>query len=216
MLRKLLQLFVVCLFPPFCCSCQKLGSYLCPQCYELVVFHPFPFKLELDPLYLDSIEAPLELAGPIPSVIHALKYKSVKPIASVLARILFYTATVPPVDVVTSVPLHPRRLQDRGFNQAEEMAIVFAQLSGLPYQPLLIRSKASSAQAKIADRQGRLTHLQQSFQPNPLFASIPPPKRVLLIDDVVTTGTTLNECAKVLKKMGVAEVHGLAVAHGGN
>jgi len=212
MFKKIFELLICCLFPPFCCSCQKLGSYLCRSCFELCVFTPFPIRLQLEPLYLTSISAPLELSGPISVLIHAFKYKSIKPIGSVLAKLLFLTADIPVVDLLTAVPLHSRRQQDRGFNQAEEIAIELARLLKLPYRPLLSRFRATSPQAKLK-RQDRLEHLKDSFKPNPEATKIPP--RILLIDDVTTTGTTLNECAQILRKMGAISVHGLVIAHGG-
>lgn len=213
MFKKLFELLVFCVFPPFCCSCQKLGSYLCRNCFELCVFNPFPVKLKLEPLYLDSISAPLELSGPISPLIHTFKYKSVKPIGATLAKLLFLTATIPRVDMVTAVPLHHHRQRERGFNQAEEIAIHLAKLLNAPYRPLLVRSKPTSAQAKLK-RQDRLEHLANCFKPSPGVLNIP--QKVLLIDDVTTTGTTLNECAKILKNMGVKAVHSLVVAHGGS
>jgi ComF family protein len=178
----------------------------------LCVFAPFPIKVTLEPNYLESLAAPLELAGPITQLIHEYKYNSVKPIGKLLGQLLFYTADIPKIDAVTWVPLHPQRQEERGYNQAEEIARQVAHLAKLPALNLLIRAQPTSSQAKLKTREERLQHLAMCFKPATDLTQIP--RRVLLIDDVTTTGTTLNECAKVLKQLGILEVHGLVVAHG--
>jgi ComF family protein len=177
------------------------------------VFNPFPPKLRLETLFLDSVSAPLELTGSIPHLIHNLKYQHEKGLATFLGQLLVYTATYPKVDIITAVPLHPSRQRQRGYNQAEEMAITIAKLLNIPYRPLLRKSKPTATQATAANRTTRLKQLTNVFQSRP--SDQPIPKKVLLIDDVITTGSTMNECAKVLKEQGVIEVHGLAAAHGG-
>ena len=132
------------------------------------------------------------------------------------ADFLFTTTQIPLTTIVTAVPLHSRRQAKRGFNQAEEIAQELALLLHVPYQPLLDRQRPTLSQASQAHRHQRLTQLHDCFAMN---SKAPLPAHaenvsVLLIDDVVTTGSTLNECAQVLKQNGYGSIHALVLAHG--
>ncbi len=171
---------------------------------------------------LDSLTAVTTHTSPISELIHAMKYDFVKDIGKYCGEFLYLHAIVPEVDLVTSVPLHKDRLELRGFNQSQETAQELAKLSHLPYVTLLQRNRATPHQASIKDPTLRLNNISGSIALIPKSAmtkgspdAILPNKNILLIDDVTTTGTTLNECARVLKLAGAAQVHGLAVAHGG-
>ncbi|MCK5319870.1 ComF family protein [Candidatus Parcubacteria bacterium] len=113
---------------------------------------------------------------------------------------------------IMPVPLHKRRLRWRGFNQAEEIAKILAKKLNIPLiLNQLSRQKYSKPQAKT-DSQKRKTNISGCFgcQGDSLDG-----KNIILIDDVVTSGSTLNECAKVLKEKGAREVWGICVARGG-
>jgi competence protein ComFC len=202
-----------CLFPTFCCSCQKIGPYVCPQCYEQLTFFPLPLKLQLEENFLDEVIVATEYKKPITSLIYSMKYTSVRGICEYLGEFLHYTTNFPNPDVVTSVPLHKKRQQQRGFNQSEEIAKSFSQFSKIPYLPLLQRSRDTPNQASLTQKEERLKNLEAAFTFQ-LPKNSQLPQSVLIIDDVITTGTTLNECAKVLKGKGVTKVVGLTVAHG--
>jgi len=150
---------------------------------------------------------------PISTLIHSFKYKHAKFIGPLLARLMFYSGSFPQTEVVSFIPLHKKRQSERGYNQAQELATQLSVLGQLPCQSLLQRVKMTQTQASVKDRQTRLISLADCFKPLPNLSHLP--RSVLLIDDVVTTGSTLNACAKVLKEMGVQEVHALCVAHGG-
>jgi ComF family protein len=113
--------------------------------------------------------------------------------------------------IVVSVPLHKKRLQWRGFNQAELIANIFCRHFGLKLKSsLLIRKRYTKPQMRLK-KEKRLKNLLSAFAYNGENLKHRP---VILIDDVATTGSTLNECAKVLKQNGASEVWGLVVAHG--
>ncbi len=153
-------------------------------------------------------------AGPLKSLLLQLKYGGIKDVARILGRLLHHTTLVPSCDAITAIPLHPKRYHERGFNQAQLIAQELATCSGLPYTELLCRTKHLSKQADVTDRHERLTRLAGIFEYATPFKEAAPPERVLLIDDVTTTGSTLNEAAKILKAHGVKYVAGLVVAHG--
>ncbi len=115
------------------------------------------------------------------------------------------------VDLVTSVPMSSKQLRVRGYNQAELMAKVVARCLGLPYKTLLMKRKETREQSKLK-REERLTNVIGVFEPcgNEDLGG----KAVLLVDDVLTTGATASECAKVLLSAGASAVYVLTLARG--
>lgn len=110
--------------------------------------------------------------------------------------------------VVCAIPLHARRLRWRGFNQSEIAAKVMAQGLNLPYYPLLQRSKNTQTQKNL-DAKSRQTNLANAFKANqiPNF-----PRKVILVDDVSTTGQTFLEATRVLKQAGAGQVWCVSIA----
>lgn len=109
------------------------------------------------------------------------------------------------IDVVCAVPLHWTRYLERGYNQSALLAKALATQTGLPYQPLLRRIKRTQQQAKLS-RAARLHNVQDAFLAKSFQG------RVLLIDDVITSGATSQACMNTLLKAGVKEVRLAAVA----
>jgi competence protein ComFC len=215
--KKIFSFLLNLIFPPFCCSCQKLGKFICDECYEDLHFLTLPIKLKLDPLYLDQTLAAVEYTPPITSLIYSLKYDSVKDISKYCAHLLYYSTFFPQTNYITAVPLSKKRQKLRGFNQGEEIAKELEILTHIPYKPFLYRIRDSPSQASLSSKAQRLTNLKNTFGFNlevvKNISEVTKIESVLIIDDVITTGTTLNECAKVLKENGVKKVIGLAVAH---
>jgi len=112
-------------------------------------------------------------------------------------------------DAIVPVPLHPRRRRERGFNQAEELARGLSEVAGRPVHNLLERCRATETQTHF-DRKDRMENLRNAFRlrKNAVVKEL----RLLLVDDVLTTGSTLDECARVLRKAGAAEVRAAVVA----
>ena len=113
-------------------------------------------------------------------------------------------------DALVPVPLHPLRERERGFNQAALLSSLLAEDSGIPERHHLRRSRVTLQQAGF-DRAGRMKNLNGAFS---LRSPIIPGSRILLVDDVTTTGVTLDACAAVLKEAGAAEVSAIVVARG--
>lgn len=195
--------------PPFCWGCgadARLGDPLCAAC-----------RLELrwqgaDPIELEGVLtwAPLAYAGPARSVIAGLKYRGAPGLAEPMAAAI--AAGVPPGMVHPSVPLvpvpiHPARRRTRGFNQAEHIATALARLRGLEVTDCLRRRGSSRRQV---GRDLRERHEGAAGA----FATVagPVPRRAVLIDDVITTGSTLAACADALQAAGCEEVAALAYA----
>ena len=199
------------LFPKFCCGCSKLDTYLCGSCFNSLDLLSSPIKLSLRDHYINKISAVCYYDKTIKELIHTYKYDSVKDISETIAQFIFYTTTLPQVDYITSVPLHPERQLERGFNQSELIAQKLAQYSGIQYSTLLKREVSRSAQATIVNFAARQENISGQFVATEVNIT---GKNILIFDDVCTTGATLNECAKVLLSHGAASVEGLVLAHG--
>ena len=200
-------------------------DFTCPNCAD----QTFAF---------DCAIAAWHSSGPLREAIHRFKYGRHLHLRLPLARKLFDTLSDPrltqpgplanrmeehgpplvespdsfPDWILVPVPLHPRRLRERRFNQSAELARTLSKLSGLPCQDLLRRTRYTTAQAALS-RKERLKNLAGAFTVKPK-ASLPPHGNILLIDDVFTTGSTAHECATALKKAGAQRIIILTVARG--
>lgn len=189
------------LLPPFCQRCGKPESSggLCPTCWGC--------QNEID-----GIRSPFRFEGVMRQAVHELKYHNLRAISGRLAGLLaaYLRANSVPGDVLVPVPLHPLRLRRRGYNQSALLARELGKLSALPVaEGSLRRVKDSLSQAKtktVEDRQGNVTDAF-ACQDQKLSG-----KRVLLIDDVCTSGATLESCAGALKVAGAISVWGLTLA----
>jgi ComF family protein len=162
----------------------------------------------------DSMRAPYLYAGPLMNAIQRLKYNSETHLASPLGGLLSrYARTLlphPEEFVTVPVPLHKHRLRERGFNQGLLLAKVVASELGTPLDYLsLIRKRDTPSQTGLGRKQRR-SNVANAFSVT--SAAIFKGTRVLLVDDVLTTGYTLNECARTLKKSGALKVICLALA----
>jgi ComF family protein len=114
------------------------------------------------------------------------------------------------VDIVVCVPSSAERLKERGFNQSELLARMFSRLAWIPYRDVLTRRfEVEQAQAALRTAKERAANLEGIFAAQGVAGL-----RVLIVDDVSTTGTTLNECAKALRQGGAVEVYGLTLFSG--
>jgi ComF family protein len=148
--------------------------------------------------------------GRMKEIIHALKYERRRTIAPRLGDLMRTSgaALLRDADVVVPVPLHPRREYQRGFNQADDLA----RHLGLPVRHLLKRAVFTQSQIELPKHQ-RQENVRNAFALNEVPGSrLPVPGTVVLVDDVSTTGSTLEACARVLKANGVTEVRALTAA----
>jgi ComF family protein len=160
--------------------------------------------------------APLAYEGPARAMVRALKFRGATLAAQAMAAQMVAAAPAqvlpreasPACGVLVPVPLHPRRLRRRGFNQAELLARAVAGRTGLGVDDCLARR--GSARTQVGrDRGERLRGLNGSVAVRPDAAL---PRRAIVVDDVVTTGATLSACAGALRSAGVAEVVAIAYA----
>lgn len=223
------------IFPCFCLGCEKEGTFLCRNCFEKIerlsqqicpICHiPNHYGLVCErcrsqDFYLDGFLAAcrFETNPLIKKCIHALKYGFVEELAEPLSQLLATTGRIlsnKEEFLFCPVPLHSKRKNFRGFNQAEILAKIFCQLLGIQkhYIEALRRTHFLQPQMELS-REERLKNVSGVFVLEPDMKEKIVGAKIVLIDDVATTMATLNQCAKVLKQHGATWVHGLVVAHG--
>lgn len=211
--------------PFFCPDCMAdfhpLGSPLCPICgqpfsSEQTDDHPCEDCLRNTPFY-DAAYAPYRYEGAILTGIHRLKYGSKSLVADAMGPLLaqFAIAHLDGLrDLLTMpVPLHPKRLRERGFNQSLLLARHVSRALHIDLDFLVLRRiRYTPPQTSLAKAE-RQHNVRGAFELKDQSAVRG--RSILLMDDVVTTGSTLNECARILKKCGAQRVFGLSLARTG-
>lgn len=205
-LTSLSTLLLDIIAPVRCICCDMGNTALCSECINDIDFMVFRQR---GPPSLDSLTCMARFSGVIEKYVHQMKYSPNRPCALYAGKLLYLHTLWPTSDCVTAVPLSRFRKLERGFNQAAMMAEEFSAFSRIPYLPLLKRIKHDSPQAEVHSRTIRATRLQGRYA---TITTDSIPTSVLLIDDVCTSGATLEECATVLKHAGAKIVHGLTLA----
>ena len=161
---------------------------------------------------IDGIRSPFRFEGTIREAVHQLKYQNLRALAVPLAGMLqdYLSANPLEFDAIVPVPLHRKRMRERGYNQAQLLARELGKLIEIPVRDdVLTRLKHTPPQARTATVDERKHNIADAFscRDNSLQG-----KHVLLLDDVATSGTTLDTCAAALKTSGVSTVWGLTMA----
>ncbi|MDQ6919661.1 MAG: ComF family protein [Candidatus Dormibacteraeota bacterium] len=221
MLETLLDL----LLPPRCGGCGRLGSLYCESCRRRTRHLEEPIcgrcGAEVEHARsscgcqaripcLTRLRSAAAYEGPLEKAIHRFKYEGRRPLARPLALLLAERLAMDGIagEVITWVPLHKQRHRRRGYNQAELLARELARLCGLPTLAGLVRLRDTPAQVGL-DRLRRQANMAGAFgwEGKKLAR-----RSLLLIDDVATTGATLEACAGALKAAGAGAVIGFTVA----
>jgi ComF family protein len=226
-ITKLKRVALDLLYPPWCVGCGREGKYICNSCQEklpkislpicskcgrpLTIDKTCPGCIE-DPVEINGIRSPFLFEGVIRQAIHELKYRNLRAITPLLSRYLNdYLKDNPlPGDVLVPVPIHKKRLHERGFNQSSLLACELGRMSGLPVvEDCLKRRAHTPPQVRTASALERRKNIADAFICTNKHLD---GKQVILVDDVSTSGATLNTCAEALKAAGVTSVWGLVVA----
>ncbi len=215
------------LFPQHCVGCGKEGEFLCYSCRQSlpritpplcpVCGRPQPSGILCPSCVswsakIDGIRSPFRFDGAMREAIHQLKYRNLRALAVPLAKLLHdYLITDPmPAEVLVPVPLHQKRLRERGYNQSSLLARQLGKLADLPIvDDCLIRQRHATPQARTATVEERQSNVTDAFACRDHRLR---DKQVLLIDDVSTSGATLDACAAALKASGATSVWGLVMA----
>ena len=162
--------------------------------------------LDSPPRYA-RVTAPFTYRFPVNALIHAYKYGSRLALAQPLGEMLAQ-AVARDVDAIVPMPLAPRRLAQRGFNQALELARVVARRTGIPLLPHACRKVVDTPSQAALPWAERAKNVRRAFVCDADLRG----RRIAVIDDVLTTGATLNELARVMRRAGAREVRGWVVA----
>ena len=190
------------LLAPRCAGCDAPGAWFCVACRDLC-----------DPVRRGRLHAASAYGGPIARAIHRFKYRGERAlgnelgalVASCVARDL---ASGVALDVVVPAVLHRERARERGYDQARLLGAVVARETGLPLRAPLRRVRAAAPQATL-DRRRRVENLRGAFISE---AGALRDLRVALVDDVVTTGATLQAASSALRAAGARDVRWYVVA----
>jgi ComF family protein len=186
------------------CSADLPGlpPNLCPLCADQTTHGERCGACLKDPPYFERTVALFLYDFPLDRIIHALKYGHQLPVAAWCGRQLAKRITKEEFDLIIPLPLHPKRLIERGFNQSVEIARVLGKRSNIDVDlGNVIRTRATPTQADLPHKE-RKKNVRGAFECRTNLSG----QRLLLIDDVMTTGATLNECARTLKLHGAASV----------
>ena len=218
------------IFPPCCAGCGKSGHVLCSSCIEKIPPLVPPLcpqcgtqlpsygvcpRCQYHRLNLSGLRVVSAYQEPLRSYIHALKYEGntrlAEPLGILMARA--WVSYGLPVDMIVPVPLHSERQQRRGYNHAQLLAEVCAAQVQVPlHEHILIRTRATMAQVELAPS-ARYQNVAGAFVCNRAFATgTLYGRRILIIDDVCTTGATLEACAAPLFAAGAMAVWALVLA----
>lgn len=215
-------------FPPKCAGCNEWGHRFCPVCYQKPKLIPEPYccmcgdrlasgyklicnRCYLFPPIISAVRSWAYYDCVLQKAILKLKYKGDLGLGESLSRLLLEVISKQtwPIDLVIGVPLDHRRQKERGYNQSAYLARPLAHLMGLPYSAKAIkRIRLTRSQVGLSCGE-RLMNVKGAF-----FADkkIVIRKTILIVDDVITTGATLNECASALLSAGAFKVYGITLA----
>lgn len=200
--------------PPWCARCglalAGAGAGPCVSCRR----HPPSF---------DGAVSVWRYEGVAQELVQALKYRGMLSLAPFLAREMAQAVrgrlaggaaadAASRAAAVTAVPLHPTRLRERTFNQADALARRLAEHLGLPYRPELLRRRLPTQAQPGLSRQDRFRNVRDAFHAE--ARGLAAPAHLLLVDDVLTTGATAEACSLALKRAGAARVTVVTLARG--
>jgi ComF family protein len=205
--------------PANCVGCGAEGPPICARCepaLDACLGKPAGVPIGLPgelPEPLLQLEWCAQFHGVTRDALHAIKYAGEQRLAEPLGRAVArrWAAVGVGADLVTNVPVHEDRARTRGYDQAELIARRAARELGLPFAPLLRRSRATIAQFEL-DRRDRAHNVRGAFAVRADQRGHVRDRWVLLIDDVVTTGSTLAACATALHGAGTIGVSAVTVA----
>jgi ComF family protein len=224
------------LFPPTCPGCGRVMAEhgaLCQACWQEVSFieRPYcevlgtPFSHDLgtgflsaqaiaEPPVFDRLRAVCSFDGIARKLVHGLKYRDRTELAPMMARWMARAGkeVIEDCDVIVPVPLHRWRLFSRRFNQAADLARALEGETGKPMLANALRRKRRTAQQVGLAKAARETNMKGAFEVTTIGKSDLLGKRVLLIDDVYTTGATVSAATRALKRAGAAKVDVLTFA----
>lgn len=200
-------------FPPLCVHCGQENAWLCCAAQKMVRTE----HVIVNPINIAGIDRTIVRGSydcePLAQLIQKLKYHYWTGLAGVLDDVLVpLTKELPPAKgtVIIPVPLHSRRHRERGFNQSIIIGKALSRATKIPLANLLQRTRYTTPQAKLSAEE-RTTNIIGAFGREKVAKW---PTSAILVDDVITTGSTIAECASVLRQHGIQKITAVALAKG--
>lgn len=204
------------LFPPKCPFCTRIldepRAPACPQCQqELPWLSGSEAERQVD--FAQGCFSPLAYRGRVPDAVHRYKFRRVRAYAGPLGRLMGQCLNDhlnTGVQLITWAPLSRKRLRERGFDQAELLARTVGKELNIPAAATLRKVRHTDPQSRLSEDSRRRANALGAYEllPGTVLAG----KRVVLVDDVVTSGATLGECARLLCQAGAGQVFCLTLA----
>ena len=214
-------------FPPRCLGCGIHGANLCADCAAaaerisgfvcrrcgkpLGADNVCPLCSRLEKIYFERVRSAFAYEDLIREAIHQFKFKRKLELSLLFANEIFsvYLTQKWSIDLVVPTPISRERRNERGYNQTEWVARTFAIRAELPYSATGLQKLRETESQSSLNEAERRRNLDGAFEAERITVQ---GKLILVVDDVLTTGTTMNECARALKKAGAGSVYGLTIA----
>ncbi len=235
-LKKTKNIILDTLFPVSCLNCGQPDVWFCESCLNRIKPLSFQVCPKCEKILTESgktcqwckkdyplkalVVATKYKEENVSKLVHLYKYNFITDLRIPLGEMMLRALTkndLPLPDIIVPVPLHPRRLRWRGFNQSQLLGDFIAKNLTPGFEipvvsDLLFRKRYTPPQMKTKDYAGRRENLADAFTVTDTEAHRIRNKRILLVDDIATTGSTLIECAKALKQKGAKEIFGAVIA----
>jgi len=209
------------LFPPLCLKCRSYlmldidrNNLICGECFvSIPIYGIVSYSPKLTLAAVSSYES-----DALRELLHALKYNRFLAVETVLRKLMErylsninLSKTLPGDTIIIPIPLHKKRMRQRGFNQAEHISNILGSLLDLPVlKNVLVRIKNTPPQTRQKNKKERFRSLRGGF--SVIENSDIRDKTVILVDDVYTSGATMNEATRVLRRAGVKNIVGFVIA----
>lgn len=233
-MKKFLEFLLNIVFPLKCLTCKnakpenfilcesclksiKEVSFCCAKCgIPLDINQDYCFDCVNTVLYYDSFFVPFYYEKTIKKLIHVFKYKNRVGAIEAISHFQSFKKIVQKIinkfDIIIPVPIHEKRLYTRGYNQSEIISAFLFKFLNIPVEKnILIRKKDTRALFNLS-KQERILELKDAFEIK--NKNLIKEKRILLVDDISTTGTTINECSKLLKENLAKSIGVFVISHG--
>lgn len=214
--EKLIRL----LFPAKCMVCDRIliensVLYICPSCKKSLPKYERGFVKNFEVQLVDKLFSGFYYKEGMETAIHTMKFNNHPRLTQTMSMLLWEELikeeSIPRFDCIVPVPMYSKKKRQRGYNQTELLAKQLSVLSGVEMRTgLLLKNRMTKPQSRLK-RKERLENLKGAFSLGKGSEYLEG-KHVLLVDDVVTTGTTLTTCAKILREQGVCSVYAIVIA----
>lgn len=217
LIKSLNYFFLNLVYPNLCLLCKQImeehNKAICQDCWQK--FKPIPVRNRLKSMLVtDGLDAAFSgwfFTNGLEDVIHSLKYNDRAKLGIELGRHLgqlISPASLGTVDILTAVPLHRVKKRDRGYNQANWIAKGVAEVWHIPFSKKILKRNRFTVSQTTLDKEERQANMAYAFTAQGKIKN----KSFVIIDDVLTTGSTMSACAMALKNTGAAHVYSLTVS----